>query len=80
MDLSKKEAEVRKHGYAELLSDIVAVLEQGRRSAARSVNVVLTATYWLEARTGVSALAMADRLRRTNASARKGDRFFVSGW
>jgi predicted nuclease of restriction endonuclease-like (RecB) superfamily len=45
--MSKKETEVRKHGYAELLSGIIAVLEQGRQSAARSVNAVLTATYWL---------------------------------
>jgi hypothetical protein len=45
--MSKKETEVRKHYYAELLSGIIAVLEQGRQSAARSVNAVLTATYWL---------------------------------
>jgi hypothetical protein len=45
--MSEKKAQVQRHGYAELLSGIIAVLEQGRRSAARSVNAVLTATYWL---------------------------------
>jgi predicted nuclease of restriction endonuclease-like (RecB) superfamily len=30
-----------------LLSGIIAVLQEGRQSAARSVNAVLTATYWL---------------------------------
>jgi len=33
--------------YGELLSGIVALLEQGRQTAARSVNTVLTTTYWL---------------------------------
>jgi hypothetical protein len=42
--MSKKETEVRKHGYAELLSGIIAVLKQGRQSAVRSGNAVLTAT------------------------------------
>lgn len=34
-------------GYSELFSSVVALLEQGRRNAARSVNTVLTSTYWL---------------------------------
>lgn len=32
--------------YGRLVSDIAGLLEQARRSAARSVNAVLTATYW----------------------------------
>ena len=37
-------------GYSELLSGIVGLLEQGRNAAARSVNSILTATYWLVGR------------------------------
>ena len=33
--------------YGELLTGVVRVIEQGRIAAARSVNVVLTSTYWL---------------------------------
>ena len=33
--------------YSKLLGGIVAVLERGRQLAARSVNTVLTSTYWL---------------------------------
>lgn len=33
--------------YGELLTGVVQVIEQGRIAAARSVNVVLTSTYWL---------------------------------
>ena len=32
--------------YTDLLTRVSAVLEQGRRSAARTVNAVLSATYW----------------------------------
>lgn len=32
--------------YGRLVSDISGLLEQARRSAARSVNTILTATYW----------------------------------
>jgi predicted nuclease of restriction endonuclease-like (RecB) superfamily len=32
--------------YTDLLARVAAVLEQGRRSAARSVNAVLAASYW----------------------------------
>ncbi len=32
--------------YGRLLADISGLLEQARRTAARSVNAVLTATYW----------------------------------
>jgi hypothetical protein len=33
--------------YGELLTGVVRVIEQARIAAARSVNVVLTSTYWL---------------------------------
>lgn len=41
-----KETDVTR-SYGELLSSIVTLLEQGRQFAARSVNAVLTSTYWL---------------------------------
>src|SRR5262245_34258498 len=34
-------------GYDVLLDDVVHALEEARRAAARSVNAVMTATYWL---------------------------------
>jgi len=34
-------------GYKQVLSDVVSLLEESRRSAARSVNTIMTATYWL---------------------------------
>src|SRR5919106_94007 len=34
-------------GYDILLSDVARVISHGRRGAARSVNAVITATYWL---------------------------------
>lgn len=34
-------------GYDALFADIVRVIEDARRAAARSVNAVMTATYWL---------------------------------
>ena len=34
-------------GYENLLGDIASLLESARRSAARSVNTLMTATYWL---------------------------------
>lgn len=33
--------------YNNTLSDVVALLEEGRRAAARSINALMTATYWL---------------------------------
>ncbi len=33
-------------GYDAALSDIVALLEQARRASSRSINAVMTATYW----------------------------------
>ncbi len=35
------------HGYDELLTGVVRLIEQARVASVRSVNVVLTATYWL---------------------------------
>jgi len=32
--------------YTAVLADIINLLEQARRTAARSVNAVMTATYW----------------------------------
>jgi hypothetical protein len=32
--------------YDEVLSGVVELLEQARHAAARSVNVIMTATYW----------------------------------
>ena len=32
--------------YEDILSDLVSLLEEARRAAARSVNTVATATYW----------------------------------
>lgn len=37
-------------GYAELLADVARVIGEARRAAARSVNAVMTATYWLVGR------------------------------
>ena len=34
-------------GYDQILADIVNILDLARRSAARSVNAVMTATYWM---------------------------------
>jgi DUF1016 N-terminal domain len=36
--------------YSNTLSDVVALLEEGRRAAARSINALMTATYWLVGR------------------------------
>jgi predicted nuclease of restriction endonuclease-like (RecB) superfamily len=37
-------------GYAGLLADVARVIEDARRAAVRSVNAVMTATYWLVGR------------------------------
>lgn len=37
-------------GYDDLLADVAQVIEEARRAAARSVNAVMTATYWLVGR------------------------------
>jgi len=35
-----------KAGYADVLADIAMVVEEARRAAARSINTIMTATYW----------------------------------
>jgi hypothetical protein len=35
-----------KHGYDAVLAGVVRLVEAGRSAAARSVNAVMTATYW----------------------------------
>ncbi len=45
-DKSVKEVGKGKDGYDVVLSDVVGLLEEARRSAARSVNAIMTATYW----------------------------------
>ena len=48
--LGKVERQARKAvgaTYGELLSGVVRLIEQARLAAVRSVNVVLTSTYWL---------------------------------
>ena len=46
--MAKKKAEIvkTKDYYDSILSSVVELLEQSRRLAARSVNAVMTATYW----------------------------------
>src|SRR5260221_862695 len=39
--------QLRTAGYDVLLADVAHVIEEARRAAARSVNAVMTATYWL---------------------------------
>jgi hypothetical protein len=45
---AKKRAIVRSggHGYDTVLTDVVRIIETARSAAARSVNAVMTATYW----------------------------------
>jgi predicted nuclease of restriction endonuclease-like (RecB) superfamily len=42
----KKNSSIPKNNYASLINDISLVIETSRRISARSVNVLLTATYW----------------------------------
>jgi hypothetical protein len=42
--------EVEPAGYDVLLGDVARVIGEARRAAARSVNVLMTATYWLVGR------------------------------
>ncbi|MDH5676964.1 MAG: PDDEXK nuclease domain-containing protein [Myxococcales bacterium] len=48
--ITKKAAPAKLAGYDELFSDVAGFIEEARRSAARSVNAVMTATYWLVGR------------------------------
>ena len=45
---AKKDTIIRsgEHGYDAVLSDVVHLIESARSTAARSVNAVMTATYW----------------------------------
>jgi len=45
--LQKKKSIEPVAGHDELLADVVSTIEDTRRAAARSVNAVMTATYWL---------------------------------
>ncbi len=46
--MTKRKTEILKpqDEYNSILSDVVELLEQSRRLAARSVNAIMTATYW----------------------------------
>ena len=44
--LRKKKSIEPVAGYDDLLADVVSAIEDARRAAARSVNAVMTATYW----------------------------------
>jgi len=37
------------HGYHAVLADVVQLIETARSAAARSVNAIMTATYWRSA-------------------------------
>ena len=43
---SKSMKQVARSGYDDMLSGVVDLLEAARRTAARSVNALMTATYW----------------------------------
>ena len=48
--VSASSAPTKLEGYSGVLSDVVALIEAARHEAARSVNAVLTATYWMVGR------------------------------
>jgi len=48
--IAKKTAPAKLAGYEGLFADVARVIAEARRSAARSVNAVMTATYWLVGR------------------------------
>ena len=37
---------IHKGGYAKLLGSLTKLLEEARRASARSINAIMTATYW----------------------------------
>ena len=53
--LTKKTAPAKPAGYERLFADVAEFIEEARCSAARSVNAVMTATYWLVGRRLVEA-------------------------
>src|SRR5215510_9083888 len=48
--LTKQSNDLAPHGYDTLLVDISQVIESARHAVARSVNAVMTTTYWLVGR------------------------------
>jgi predicted nuclease of restriction endonuclease-like (RecB) superfamily len=52
---TKATATAKLAGYDQVLGDVAHVIEEARRTAARSVNAVMTATYWLVGRRIVEA-------------------------
>ena len=55
LELFARKAVKAVDGYDALFADVIAVIEGARRAAARSVNAVMTATYWLVGRRIVEA-------------------------
>lgn len=53
--VAKKRAPTPLVGYESIFGDVAEVIEDGRRAAARAVNAVMTATYWLVGRRIVEA-------------------------
>ena len=43
---SKPAILAKKNSYPVLLRNVTALLDEGRRASARTVNVIMTATYW----------------------------------
>jgi predicted nuclease of restriction endonuclease-like (RecB) superfamily len=48
--LTKRSKDVSPNGYVVLLSEVARMVEEARRASARSVNAVMTTTYWLVGR------------------------------
>ncbi|HUH02039.1 MAG TPA: DUF1016 N-terminal domain-containing protein [Kofleriaceae bacterium] len=48
--IAKKKASAALASYEDLFANVAQVIEEARRAAALSVNVVMTATYWLVGR------------------------------
>ena len=48
--IARKNAPTKLAGYERLFADVAEVIQEARRSAARSVNAVITASYWLVGR------------------------------
>src|SRR5262249_17468538 len=64
--------------YDDLLAGVVRVIEDARRAAARSVNVVMTATYWLIGQPSTSRGRMGRQclpIRRVPVRGRRPRRF-----
>ncbi|NCQ60663.1 MAG: DUF1016 domain-containing protein [Myxococcales bacterium] len=53
--IAKQTAPARLAGYEGLFADVAGVIEEARHSAVRTVNAVMTATYWLVGRRIVEA-------------------------